>query len=137
VLKLKSPQLTRTSFNRSNLYLEVKSKGGPWYDLSLLLAPGCCFVVVFNSLSPFSGFILCGGQGYPVKEGDVMFCSVYKVVVLCFAPEIFNYRTNLLGRKWCQKNRRFFVDRQLDIKGSLTRDFRLQVFFINQCPPGH
>jgi hypothetical protein len=21
-------------------------------------------------------------------------------------------------------------------KGSLTRDFRLQVFFINQCPPG-
>jgi hypothetical protein len=22
------------------------------------------------------------------------------------------------------------------IKGSLTRDFRLQVFFINQCPPG-
>ncbi len=22
------------------------------------------------------------------------------------------------------------------IKGSLTRDFRLQVFFVNQCPPG-
>ena len=24
----------------------------------------------------------------------------------------------------------------LTIKGSLTRDFRLQVFFMNQCPPG-
>ncbi len=23
-----------------------------------------------------------------------------------------------------------------DLKGSLTRDFRLQFFFINQCPPG-
>ncbi len=23
-----------------------------------------------------------------------------------------------------------------EIKGSLTRDFRLQVFFMNQCPPG-
>jgi hypothetical protein len=23
-----------------------------------------------------------------------------------------------------------------DVKGSLTREFRLQVFFINQCPPG-
>jgi hypothetical protein len=22
------------------------------------------------------------------------------------------------------------------LKGSLTRDFRLQVFFVNQCPPG-
>jgi hypothetical protein len=22
------------------------------------------------------------------------------------------------------------------LKGSLTRDFRLQVFFMNQCPPG-
>jgi hypothetical protein len=22
------------------------------------------------------------------------------------------------------------------VKGSLTRDFRLQVFFMNQCPPG-
>ncbi len=27
------------------------------------------------------------------------------------------------------------VDRQ-KFKGSLTRDFRLQVFFMNQCPPG-
>ncbi len=25
---------------------------------------------------------------------------------------------------------------QLLIKGSLTRDFRLRVFFMNQCPPG-
>ena len=24
----------------------------------------------------------------------------------------------------------------LSFKGSLTRDFRLQVFFMNQCPPG-
>jgi hypothetical protein len=23
-----------------------------------------------------------------------------------------------------------------ELKGSLTRDFRLQVFFMNQCPPG-
>lgn len=40
LLKLKSPQLTRTSFNRSNLYLEVKTKVAPWNDLSLLLEPG-------------------------------------------------------------------------------------------------
>ncbi len=26
--------------------------------------------------------------------------------------------------------------RQTQFKGSLTRDFRLQVFFMNQCPPG-
>jgi len=25
---------------------------------------------------------------------------------------------------------------QIAFKGSLTRDVRLQVFFINQCPPG-
>jgi hypothetical protein len=24
----------------------------------------------------------------------------------------------------------------IGVKGSLTRDFRLQVFFMNQCPPG-
>jgi hypothetical protein len=27
-------------------------------------------------------------------------------------------------------------ERNGEVKGSLTRDFRLQVFFINQCPPG-
>jgi hypothetical protein len=27
-------------------------------------------------------------------------------------------------------------NRRKRLKGSLTRDFRLQVFFINQCPPG-
>jgi hypothetical protein len=25
---------------------------------------------------------------------------------------------------------------KLSFKGSLTRDFRLQVFFMNKCPPG-
>jgi hypothetical protein len=28
------------------------------------------------------------------------------------------------------------VDSEAFVKGSLTRDFRLQVFFMNQCPPG-
>ncbi len=28
------------------------------------------------------------------------------------------------------------LDSGADIKGSLTRDFRLQFFFINQCPLG-
>jgi hypothetical protein len=28
------------------------------------------------------------------------------------------------------------VGTDINIKGSLTRDFRLQVFFMNQCPPG-
>jgi len=76
VLKLKSPQLTRTSFNRSNLYLEVKSKGGPWYDLSLLLAPGSCFVVVLKS-----SFFFSPDLSY-LEGTNVMFCFGYKVEVL-------------------------------------------------------
>jgi len=39
VLKLNDPQITRTSFNRANLYLEVKQKTGPWNDISLMLQP--------------------------------------------------------------------------------------------------
>ena len=39
-LKLKHPQVTRTSFNRPNLYLEVKAKkGSVWADLSQMLEP--------------------------------------------------------------------------------------------------
>ncbi len=30
----------------------------------------------------------------------------------------------------------FLLAGVLNLKGSLTRDFRLQVFFMNQCPPG-
>jgi hypothetical protein len=55
-----------------------------------------------------------------------------------------------LGRKWGASCVQYYewpiVDRDsrrksqnpnssLQIKGSLTRDFRLQVFFMNQCPP--
>jgi len=29
-----------------------------------------------------------------------------------------------------------YVNKKNSFKGSLTRDFRLQVFFMNQCPPG-
>ena len=39
-LGLKSPQVTRTSFNRPNLYLEVRQKkGSVWADLVQMLAP--------------------------------------------------------------------------------------------------
>ena len=38
LLRLSSPQITRTSFNRPNLYLEVRHKGaGVWRDLSFML----------------------------------------------------------------------------------------------------
>eukprot|EP00092_Neocalanus_flemingeri_P014346 GFUD01015474.1.p1 GENE.GFUD01015474.1~~GFUD01015474.1.p1 ORF type:complete len:1050 (+),score=352.66 GFUD01015474.1:77-3226(+) len=41
ILRLKSAQLTRTSFNRPNLYLEVRPKcGSVWGDISSMLAPG-------------------------------------------------------------------------------------------------
>jgi Werner syndrome ATP-dependent helicase len=40
ILRLKNPQVTRTSFNRSNLYLEVKQKCGSfWGDIVSLLEP--------------------------------------------------------------------------------------------------
>ncbi len=29
-----------------------------------------------------------------------------------------------------------FFEQLIGLKGSLTRDFRAQVFFMNQCPPG-
>ena len=39
ILRMKSAQLTRTSFNRPNLYLEVRSKSGSaWGDLSSMLS---------------------------------------------------------------------------------------------------
>ena len=39
-LKLRQPQITRTSFDRPNLYLEVKSKKGSiWADISEMLLP--------------------------------------------------------------------------------------------------
>jgi hypothetical protein len=34
------------------------------------------------------------------------------------------------------KNSTVIYHKIQNFKGSLTRDFRLQVFFINQCPPG-
>jgi len=39
VLKMKNAQLTRTSFNRANLYLEVRRKTTPWNDVSSMLEP--------------------------------------------------------------------------------------------------
>ncbi len=53
-------------------------------------------------------------------------------------PEAFNHRfiqkiiVDFLHRK-CAADTLSLSD---SIKGSLTREFRLQVFFINQCPPG-
>ena len=41
LLMLRSPQITRTSFNRPNLYLEVKHKGGSvWSDLKQMMNKG-------------------------------------------------------------------------------------------------
>ena len=40
ILKLKQPQVTRTSFNRKNLYLEVRPKrASVWADLVQMLEP--------------------------------------------------------------------------------------------------
>jgi len=38
-LNLTNPQLTRTSFNRPNLYLEVHHKSTPWRDLEKMMEP--------------------------------------------------------------------------------------------------
>jgi hypothetical protein len=40
-------------------------------------------------------------------------------------------KKNFTQKKFCPKNQFFW-----GLKESLTRDFRLQVFFMNQCPPG-
>jgi len=40
VLQLENPQITRTSFNRSNLYLQVRPKTSAWNDISLMMEPG-------------------------------------------------------------------------------------------------
>ena len=41
ILKMKDPQVTRTSFNRPNLYLEVRSKSNnAWLDLSGMMISG-------------------------------------------------------------------------------------------------
>ena len=41
LLRLKTPEITRTSFNRPNLYLEVKHKGGSiWSDLNKMMVNG-------------------------------------------------------------------------------------------------
>ena len=41
ILELKNPQVTRTSFNRANLYLEVRPKSGSfWVDINSLLEKG-------------------------------------------------------------------------------------------------
>eukprot|EP00088_Acartia_fossae_P057671 TRINITY_DN672_c0_g1_i5.p1 TRINITY_DN672_c0_g1~~TRINITY_DN672_c0_g1_i5.p1 ORF type:complete len:1015 (-),score=248.00 TRINITY_DN672_c0_g1_i5:268-3312(-) len=40
VLKLTNPQITRTSFNRANLYLEARPKLTPWRDLSQMMIEG-------------------------------------------------------------------------------------------------
>jgi hypothetical protein len=57
-----------------------------------------------------------------------------------FEGDILNFKKLMLSCFWSKKPR-FAVCRTVRIlthqfKGSLTRDFRLQVFFINQCPLG-
>jgi hypothetical protein len=40
-----------------------------------------------------------------------------------------------MRKKWCFVMDSFIMPRIVSFKGCLTRDFRLQVFFINQFPP--
>ena len=54
-----------------------------------------------------------------------MLLSMYSILSACSLFSLF-----------CAKSKSCCLMIQAMVKGSLTRDFRLQVFFINQCPSG-
>jgi hypothetical protein len=81
-----------------------------------------------------SDFLTSYGSGYGSGSGSTsQKVTVPTVPVPVPVPQHWNCGRDL-AELWMRSSR--VVDRSSrGVKGSLTRDFRLQVFFMNQCPP--
>ncbi len=63
----------------------------------------------------------------------VLHCTLAFLIIIVYDRESLNKFPRLMLLHQFQNP---WQSKRKTIKGSLTQDFRLQVFFINQCPPG-